>query len=50
MAGRHQIKLLVYNDLRCFVTSAHQEIVSLPLLKRKMYPIHIGGFAFRERI
>lgn len=50
MVGRYPMKSLIYNDLSYFVAPGHQVLVSLPSLKRKMYPIHIGGFASKDRI
>ena len=50
MEGWCRVKSLIYNDLPCCAGPAHQALVLLPSLKRKMYPIHIGGFASKERI
>jgi hypothetical protein len=50
MVGRYPVKSFIYNDLSYFVDPARQVLVSLPSLKRKMYPIQIGGFASKERI
>jgi|GEM_PF-1726476 len=50
MVGRYPMKSFIYNDLCYFSDPARQVIVSLSSLKRKMYPIHIGGFASKERI
>ena len=50
MVGRYPVKSIIYNDLSYFADPARQVLVSLPSLKRKMYPIHIGGFTSKERI
>ena len=50
MVGRYPVKSFIYNDLSYFSDPARQVLVSLPSLKRKMYSIHIGGFASKERI
>ena len=50
MVGWYPVKSFIYNDLSYFADPARQVLVSLPSLKRKMYPIHIGGFASKERI
>lgn len=50
MVGLYPVKSFIYNDLSYFADPALQVLVSLPSLKRKMYPIHIGGFASKERI
>lgn len=50
MVGRYPMKSFIYNDLSYFAAPAHQVLVSLPSLKRKIYPIHIGGFASKDRI
>lgn len=50
MVGRYPVKSFIYNDLLYFSDPARQVLVSLPSLKRKMYSIHIGGFASKERI
>lgn len=50
MVGWHPMKSFIYNDFSCFAAPARQVLVSLPSLKRKMYPIHTGGFASIERI
>ncbi len=50
MAGQRRVKSFIYNDLPCCVTAGNQALVSLPSIEPKMYPIHIGSFAFKERI
>lgn len=50
MVGRCPMKSLINNDLSYFAAPERQALVSLPSLKRKMYPIHIGGFASKDRI
>jgi len=50
MVDRYPIKSFIYNDVSHLADPARQVLVSLPPLKRKMYPIHIGGFASKERI
>lgn len=50
MVGWYPVKSFIYNDLSYFADPARQVLVSLPSLKRKMYPIHIGDFASKERI
>lgn len=48
--GQRQVKSFIYNDLTCCATPRHQVLVSLQSLNHKIYLIHIGGFAFKERI
>lgn len=43
MGGRYLKKSFIYNDLYCFEAPARQVLVSLASIKRKMYPIYIGG-------
>jgi len=50
MVGRYPEKSFIYNDISYYADPARQVIVSLPSHKRKMYPIHIGGVASKERI
>lgn len=50
MVGRCPMKSLIYNDLSYLATPERQALVSLPSLKRKMYPIHIGGLSSKDRI
>jgi hypothetical protein len=48
MVGRYPMKSFIYNDLSYFADPARQVLVSLPSLKRKMCPIHIGGSASKN--
>lgn len=50
MGGRYPTISFIYNDLTYFAAPARQVLVLLLSLKRKMYAIHIGGFASKERI
>jgi len=50
MVGGYLMKSFIYNNLYYFADPVRQVLVSPPSLERKMYPIHIGGFASKERI
>jgi hypothetical protein len=50
MVGRYPMKSFIYNDLSYFAAPAHQVLVALLSVKRKIYPIHIGSFVSKNRI